>query len=746
MGISLCRTLHLTIFTIVTFVSLAGGAPSGTLSGFIHDKSNGESLAFANIILKGATLGASSNTSGYYAVTNIPPGTYTVIISLLGYKTHTAEIAIDGDRVANFELTGEAIQVGEMTISAERIEQRSTTQTGLIVMKPRDVESIPAVGEVDIFRALQMMPGIKSSSDISSGLYIRGGGPDENLILLDGTIVYNPSHLFGFFSTFNNDAIKDIELLKGGFPAEYGGRLSSVLNVTNKDGNRMNFQGKASISLISARLTAEGPLSFGSWFLSARRTYFDQFMKVAGLDKGDEPLPLYYFYDANGKVNVDINQNNKLSFVGYLGQDDLSYNLKEDQIDMNMFWGNRTGALKYTSIFSPQLFANFVATGSYYKSQMTADFSATDMTMINSISDYSLKGDLDYYLNIDNFLKVGFWWSQYRIGVVRKFADNVFYDVVTRPALIAFYAEDEWNATTRLKFQVGVRCEYQDMNKKVHIAPRFSTRFAITDDIALKFGTGVYYQYLNLVSQEGLSFFDLWLPIGNDMAPGRASDIILGLETHPSEGYDLSLETYYKTYNDIVEFKTEETRTTDIKELFNIGTGRAYGAELFLQKKIGALTGFVGYSLAWTYRNFPEINGGKDYQPKYDRRHDLSLSLNYQFDENWKFSLAYTYATGQTYTRPVGRYVINTPVHSFEQILPGDRYNGRLEPYHRLDVSVNKKFLFFGLKGNYYLQIFNVYSHKNVWFKMFDTDKNPVEITDVRLLPIIPTIGFDFEF
>ncbi len=746
MGISLCRTFRLTILIMGMFVFHAVGANSGTLSGFVHDKSNGESLAFANIVLKGTTLGASSNTSGYYAITNIPPGSYPIVVSLLGYKTYTAEIAIDGDRVANFELTGEAIQVGEVTISAERIEQRSTTQTGLIVMKPRDIESIPAIGEVDIFRALQMMPGIKASSDISSGLYIRGGGPDENLILLDGTIVYNPSHLFGFFSTFNNDAIKDIELLKGGFPAEYGGRLSSVLNVTNKDGNRMNFQGKASISLISARLTAEGPLSFGSWFLSARRTYFDQFMKAAGLDKGETPLPLYYFYDANGKLNFDIDQNNKLSFVGFIGQDNLSYNMSDGQIDMNMFWGNRTGSLKYTTIFGPRLFANFIATGSFYESQLNANFSSMNFKMINSISDYSLKGDIDYHLNIDNFLKIGFWWSQFRFGIVRKFADNVMYDVVTRPSLLAVYLQDEWNPTPQWKFQAGVRGEYQDANKKIYLAPRFSTRFGITDDIALKLGTGIYYQYLNLVSQEGLSFFDLWLPIDSDMSPGRAIDVILGLETHPFEGYDLSLETYYKSYKDIVEFKMEATRTTDITELFNIGTGRAYGVEIFFQKKIGQLTGFAGYSLAWTYKNFPAINDGKDFQPKYDRRHDLSLSLNYQLDENWKFALAYTYATGQTYTRPAGRYVVDAPIGTFDKILSGERYNGRLEPYHRLDVSITKKFLFFGLKGSYYFQIFNVYSHRNVWFKQFDTEKNPVEITDIRLLPIIPTVGLDFEF
>ena len=746
MNFLLRGTVLLTIILFGFSISLAQGPQPTTLSGFVKDKSNGESLAFANVIVRGTALGTSTNTSGYFAITNIAPGNYTVMVSLLGYQPYETEIEITSDCVRNFVLTSEAIQVGEVTISADRIEQRATTQTGLIVMKPKDIESIPAIGEVDVFRALQMMPGVKASSDISSGLYIRGGGPDENLILLDGTIVYNPSHLFGFFSTFNTDAVKDIELLKGGFPAEYGGRLSSVLNVTNKDGNRMRFQGKGSVSLISARATAEGPLSFGSWFLSARRTYFDQFISLAGLDKGDSPLPLYYFYDANGKLNIDIDQNNKLSFVGYLGQDDLTYSMNDDQLDMNMFWGNRTGSLKYTSIFSPQLFANFIATGSYYKSQLNANFSSIDFTMINSISDYSLKADIDYYLSMENFLKVGFWWSQYRIGVVRRFADNVLYDVVTRPALLSVYAEDEWTMTSRWKLQLGVRGEYQDANKKIYIAPRFSTRFGVTDKIALKFGTGVYYQYLNLVSQEGLSFFDLWLPIGNDMSPGRSIDVILGVETHPLEGYDLSLETYYKSYKDIVEFKTEETRTTDIKELFNIGSGRAYGAEIFIQKKIGALTGFLGYSLAWTYRNFPEINNGKDFQPKYDRRHDLSLSLNYQLDENWKFGLSYTYATGQTYTRPAGRYAINTPARRFEQILPGDRYNGRLEPYHRLDLSATKKFSFFGLKGNYYVQIFNVYSHRNVWFKQFDTNKNPVEITDIRLLPIIPSIGLDFEF
>ncbi len=719
---------------------------TGTISGYIKDKSNGETLPFANIVFKGTKLGTSSNKDGYYAIPNLPYGTYQLSVSLLGYKTKLIEIEINKDIVKNFELESEAIQAKEVVVSAERIEQQKTTQTSRIIMQAEDLKNLPAIGESDVFRALQLMPGVKASSDISSGLYVRGGGPDQNLILIDGTIVYNPSHLFGFFSTFNTDAVKDIELMKGGFPAEYGGRLSSVLNVTNKDGNRINYHGKGSVSLISSRLTAEGPVGNGSFFLSGRRTYFDVLVHAAGLDVGKDPLPLYYFYDANGKINQEIDENNKIAFVGYLGNDNLTFNQNDGAININLLWGNNTGSLKYTHIFNQTLFSNLIVTGSSYKSEVDGGLFNSKFLFENTISDYSVKGDVDYFYSNEHFIKAGFWWSQYRFGVKRTFAGNEFYNLVLRPANIATYIQDEWNMNERWNLSGGLRFEYQDASKQYKLGPRFSSRYNLTEDVSLKFASGVYYQTLNLVTQEGFSFVDLWIPLDDKMVPSRAIDFILGTETHPFEGFDFNIEAYYKQYKNIVELKAVASRTSEINQLFNLGDGDAYGAEFFFQKKIGQLSGFIGYSLAWTNRTFAEINNGKTFQPKYDRRHDISVVANYQLDEHWKFGAIYTYATGQTYTAGVGRYAINTNERTFDKILAGDRYNRRLEPYYRLDFSVTKRAAFFGMKGSWYIQIFNVFNHRNVWFKQFDTTTNPVDVVDVRLLPIIPTFGLDFEF
>ena len=738
------------LLLLSSFLFAADPMPSGVLSGFIRDKSNGESLPYANIFLKEEKIGSTSNVQGYFVIPRVPAGKHSVQVSLLGYKTVTFTMESDGvtSVVRNIDLEQQAIQAGEVVISAEKIEQQRTTQTGRIVMKAKDLESLPSIGEADVFRALQTMPGVKAISEISSGLYVRGGSSDQNLILLDGTVVYNPSHLFGFFSTFNNDAIKDAELIKGGFPAEYGGRLSSVLNVTNIDGNRNEFHGKGSVSLISSRLTAEGPVGNGSWFLSGRRTYFDVFMRAAGLDKGKDPLPLYYFYDANGKLNQDFGQDDKVSIVTYLGSDDLTFNPVKS-LGIAMWWGNQTVATKWTHVFSPTVFSNFIATYSHYMAHTEFDFGGVKFTEENAVTDYSLKGDLTFYVTNEHLVKTGIWWSQYRVTYLEKMGSTDSYSFLERPAQISLYAQDEWTATPVFTLNAGVRGEYQDASRSVRFGPRLAGRYHLTEDFSLKLAGGVYYQFLNSIpigGDNGFNPFEVWVPINQKMVPSRSMDVVAGVEILPMEGQTLTVETYYKKYNDVLYWIGQATRTTDVNELFYTGNGRAFGTEFFLQQRFGRLTGSIGYSLAWTYLQFPEINHGNDYMPKYDRRHDVSLVANYALDEKWKFGLIYSYATGQAYTLGVGRHEMKMPERQYDLILPGAIYNHRLEPYYRLDLSVTKKTTIFGLKGSWYVQIFNLTSHRNVWFKQFNTDKNPTEVTNVRLLPIIPTFGCDFEF
>ncbi len=742
--------MHNYFFAVLFFVTALFSQPKATLSGFVRDKANKESLPFVNVYIKELKIGAATNIEGYYAIPNIPAGTYDVQYSLLGFSTVVISIdaTVEKRIIRDVTLADQSVLFNEVVIDAEAEAEKRSTQTGRITLQARDIAQLPTIGEADVFRALQLMPGVKATSEISSGLNVRGGSTDQNLILLDGTIVYNPSHLFGFFSTFNNDAIKDIDLMKGGFPAEYGGRLSSVLNVTNIDGDRVSTHGKASISLLSTRVTGEGPIGNGSWFLSARRTYFDQLVAFAGLDTGKDAVPLYFFYDANVKLNQDFGENDKLSFVGYFGDDDLTYTIGNNELELNMLWGNRTGALKWTHVFSQTLFSNFTASYSQYKARIGVNLGGSDFIQDNSVVDYSLRWDFDFFAENDHLMKVGVWWSQYNIQYSQR-GDGEPYVFKERPAQISFYAQDEWSIDERWKTQFGLRVEYQDLTKNINAGPRFNARYNIDEYSILKFATGIYYQFLNAVpagSDNGFSPFDIWVPINEKMKPSRSIDFVAGYETKYFEDVTISFETYYKMFKDVLLFKREIVQTLDVSQLFYVGSGRAYGFEIFLQKKLGKLTGLAGYTLSWTHRTFPDLNDGKEFMPKFDRRNDLTLSANYQFNDLWKISSVFTFATGQSYTPAAGMWVDNSSGNPNVRVEPGALYSKRLLPYHRWDLSVHKKITMFDIDGSWYFQVFNVYNYRNIWFKNFDYSKNPVEVTNVRLLPIIPSLGIEFKF
>lgn len=735
---------------ILCCISILFGQEKATLSGFVRDKANKESLPYATVAIKELKIGTVTNIEGYYAIPNIPSGEYTVTVTLLGYVTNSFTIDSRENKriVRDIVLSDQAVQVSEVIISAEKEEEKRSTQTGRISMQAKDIAQLPTIGEADVFRALQMMPGVKATSEISSGLNIRGGSTDQNLILLDGTVVYNPSHLFGFFSTFNNDAIKDIDLMKGGFPAEYGGRLSSVLNVTNIDGDRVSTHGKASISLLSTRVTGEGPIGNGSWFLSARRTYFDQLVSFAGLDTGKDALPLYFFYDANAKLNQDFGENDKLSYVGYFGDDDLTYKIGNGELELNMLWGNRTSALKWTHVFDQTLFSNFTASYSRYKAKIGANFGGVDISQENSVTDYSLRQDVDFFASNDHLVKVGVWWSQYDIQYIQR-GDGEPYLFKERPSQISFYGQDEWTIDERWSTQYGLRVEYQDLTKHITLGPRLNMRYNIDEYSHLKFASGMYYQFLNAVpagSDNGFSPFDIWVPLNEKMNPSRSIDFVLGFDNQYFEDVKFSVESYYKIYKEILLFKREITQTTDVSELFYVGRGRAYGLEFFLQKNAGQLTGMVGYTLAWTHRTFDALNEGKEFMPKFDRRHDLTIAANYQFNELWKISSVFTASTGQSYTPAAGMYQEVTTGNVNTVVVPGPLYSKRLLPYHRWDLSLHKRITLFDIDGSWYFQIFNVYNYRNIWFKNFDYTKNPVDVTNVKLLPLIPSFGVEFKF
>ena len=722
-----------------------------TLSGFVTDADNGESLPLASIVLTQVQLGAASNSSGYYAVKEVPAGTYEVVISYIGYKTWRDTLAFsDQDVRLDVALQVESVDLEEIVIEAERREElEQATQSSFIALQVEPLQQMPAIGEADLLRSLQLLPGIQSASDISSGLYVRGGGPDQTAILLDHIPLYNPSHLFGFFSTFNPDAIKDVQLYKGAYPAAYGRTLGAVLDVSNREGNRQRFSGRGGISLIASRLLAEGPVGQGSWMMAGRRTYLEPVLSAVRSFDIDIPLN-YYFYDFNGKVNQRWGDDT-FTVSTYWGQDDLRVDAEEeDESFADLRWGNRAVTARWTRVFSPTLFGHFMAAGSSYESILLFSFFDTPFSIANSIRDWSLKGDVDYFANRDHTLTLGFLATLFEFDYSQSFNQEEE-SLYQKSVLASAYVQDEWQAGPTTRLRLGGRGTYFSVGDRLHFAPRLSLSRALNDKIRIKAAAGMYRQYLQLITTEVFSGGDFWVPLDSSVEPGRSYQGVVGTEWNPSRRYQLSVETYYTdlanlvVLDNAVAVDSEGTRSDDIFK--SGGSGWASGVEVFLQRRTGALTGWIGYTLGWTRRTFPELNRGRAFPPKYDRRHDLSFVLSYNLGK-WRLGSNLVYATGQTFTPASARYSLREPTTGSLQdyVLPANRNSARLLPYHRLDASASREFGLWGLDVEFYVQIFNIYSRRNEWFVEFNTNNPETEPQVIKQLPIVPTLGFNFSF
>ena len=748
------------MMVLLAAMPLAAQTPGVTLSGFVTDADNGESLPLASIVLAQVQLGAASNSSGYYAVKGIPAGTYEAVISYIGYKSWRDTLAFsDQDVRLDVALQVESVDLEEIVIQAERREElEQATQSSFIALQVEPLQQMPAIGEADLLRSLQLLPGIQSASDISSGLYVRGGGPDQTAILLDHIPLYNPSHMFGFFSTFNPDAIKDVQLYKGAYPAAYGRTLGAVLDVSNREGNRQRFSGRGGISLIASRLLAEGPVGQGSWMMAGRRTYLEPVLSAVRSFDIDIPLN-YYFYDFNGKVNQRWGDDT-FTVSTYWGQDDLRVDAEEeDESFADLRWGNRAVTARWTRVFSPTLFGHFMAAGSSYENTLLFSLFDTPFSIANSIRDWSLKGDVDYFANRDHTLTLGFLATLFEFDYSQSFNQEE-YTLYQKSVLASAYVQDEWQAgpTTRLRlggrgayFSVGCCPSSERGTHRLHFMPRLSLSRALSENIRVKAAAGMYRQYLQLITSEAFSGGDFWVPLDNSVEPGRSYQGVIGTEWNPSRRYQLSVEAYYTdlanlvVLDNAVAVDSESTRSEDIFK--SEGSGWASGVEVFLQRRTGALTGWVGYTLGWTRRTFSELNRGLAFPPKYDRRHDLSFVVSYQAGK-WRLGSNLVYATGQAFTPASARYSLRQPTTGEveDYVLPAERNSARLLPYHRLDASASREFGLWGLDAEFYLQIFNIYSRRNEWFVQFNTNNPETEPEVIKQLPIVPTLGFNFSF
>ena len=731
-----------------------GGVWAATLSGFVTDGTSGESLPYSNVVLRGGAspLGALSNVDGYYAVQHIPPGEYTIVVSYIGYRSYADTVRFSGAELLELsvQLIPEPILSREIVVEADPYETERNVQTGFVTLETAQLQELPAVGETDLLRSLQLLPGIQAASDISSGLYIRGGGPDQTLILLDQIPLYNPTHAFGFFSTFNPDAIKDMSLHKGAYPAQYGGRLGSVLDVRNRDGNRKGFEGTGGISLISARMTLEGPAGNGSWMVSGRRTYLEPVLSL--IRDEDTDVPYYYFYDTNAKFNHDFGDGDKLMFSGYFGRDDLKIDL-EDGSFFNVRWGNTAFTGRWTHVFSPAIFGNLVVSGSKYESNTEVRVIETPIRFSNGIRDVTIKGDLDFFASSRHSLNSGFLATWLDFAFIQSFNQVDQLDIREKPFLFSAYAQDLWHPRPETSVRMGARANYFSEGNRFHAEPRIALSHGFTPTLRLKLGGGSYRQYIQLVTTEAFSGGDFWVPLDNTVEPGRSWQGVAGAEWEPSKRYQLTLEGYYTDFANLVLIDNNvavgSEGGTSEDAFLSGGTGVATGVEFFLQRRTGSVTGWFGYTLGWTRRRFAELNGGKRFPPKYDRRHDLSFVSNWRLGR-WTFGANLLYATGQAFTPASAVYRLRQPAEpearTGNYALPADRNSARLLPYHRLDLSVKRGIRLFGANAEAYLQVFNVYSRRNEWFVQFDPDSIQTDPEVVKMLPIVPTVGINYTF
>ena len=727
-------------------------AQAATLSGFVTDQSNGESLPFANIALKGTPLGAVSNDNGYYAINNIPAGTYTMVVTYIGYATYRDSLILQAteNRRFDFSLAPKTLQAEVTIIEADRYREERLAQPSFLSLKAVTLKDLPALGEADLLRSLQLLPGIQAASDISSGLYVRGGGPDQTKILLDQIPLYNPSHAFGFFSTFNPDAIKDLSLYKSAYPAKYGGNLGAVLDVTNRDGNRNNVQATGGISVIAARTTLEGPVRNGSWMISGRRTYLEPLLNAIRTDSNN--IPSYYFYDLNAKINQDLSPSDKLVVSGYFGRDDLNFDLDTGSF-VKIRWGNTAVTGKWTHIFSPTLFGNFLVAGSEYVSRTSLSFFETPFSFRNSVRDLTIKGDLDYFASSNHALTMGFLGTRYDFSFQQNFNQQETLDLKLKPYLLSFYGQDQWQALLTTTVRLGLRGNRFSEQGGLDLEPRIAVSHSLSENVRMKLGGGLYHQYLQLITTEGFSGGDFWFPLDSTVTPGQAWQSVLGVAWSPTEQYQLSVETYLSKLNNLVVFdgnQSEDGEASQSDDIFiTEGSGYATGMEVFLQRRTGALTGWIGYTLGWTRRRFSELNQGRSFHPKYDRRHDVSFVAKYKTGR-WTFGSNYVYGTGQAFTPASARYALRSPATGIlprdDFILPGGRNTARLLAYHRMDLNITRDLNIFGLRSQFYLQIFNLYSRRNEWFIQYDTNNPNTEPEVVKMLPVIPTIGLNFKF
>lgn len=734
--------------------SQAFAQTEASLNGFVKDATSGETLLFANVVLIGTSQGTATNNTGYYTLTGLAPGTYEVVCSYIGFREFRMEVELVAgeNRRLDINLIPDNVLLEGVEVTAEKELEEEIRNIGVNQLDIAAVQRLPTILEPDVFRSLQLLPGVKAASDYSSGLYIRGGSPDQTLILLDRTTVYNPSHFFGFFSTFNPDAIKDVRLYKGAYPAEFGGRLGSVVDIYNKDGNRVETQGGLSLGLLASRAYVEGPYSKGSWMFAVRRSTLEPVLAALRSADVDGIPNSFYFVDLNGKVNFDLSENDRFSVAFYGGTDQLDLPLFDDA-SIDLSYGNRTLSSNWTHIFSQRLFSNFTFTYSRYFNEPNFNFAGTQFNRTNNVWDISAKGDFEFIPNDQHSIAVGFWGGLFTFRLRDMFDNEEGLTERTQSPYAAFYVEETYKPRPDIKIEIGLRANYFEQGNYLRFEPRLSVEHRPNSTTRLQFGYGRYNQFLTLITSELFTGFDLWLTTDEGVRPALGDQFVAGVKSSLTEEWNLDLEVYYRTMRELFQLNPflPDAAGLDYPELFSFGDGFAYGSEVLLQKNEGRLNGFVGYTLSFTKRRIEEVNNFEYFSPKYDRRHELNIVLNYDLSSKWRLTSVWNLSSGQAYTEPSGQYkLIDNPIGvDVRDVLISPFNSARLPAYHRLDIGFSRLGKFFKFaESELQVQLINAYSRKNIWFYFFEfNEDNTVERNEIPQIPVpIPNISFTLRF
>jgi hypothetical protein len=774
------------LLSIILLLTFAGGLSAVKFSGFVSDADNGEKLPHISVMIRGTQLGTYTNEEGYFIINDVPTGKIEVLFSSISFtQVIVTEMVADvfDDKFIKVELQKATVQIEGVSTTAEKHKKEINSReivVSNVIRTTEELQAMPQFADADIFRSIQTLPGVSSMSDFSSGLYIRGGSPDQNLILLDGIDVYNPTHFGGIFSTFNTDAVENVELLKGGFPAKYGGRLSSVLNVTNLDGNRKYFEGVARVSLISASATIQGPWKGGdkkgSYMASFRRTYLELAQKALDLE-----MPDYYFYDGHVKLNYDINEKDKITVSSYFGKDRLQMDFG---IKMLIEWGNETFSTQWVHIFNPQIYSKFILAGSHFKSLFEVEYpSGTKFSRSNDIYDGTLKSEFTYTPNDEHLLDFGFETKYNNILFLYETEEadldpDGLPDVEMNSYVSAVYCQDSWDLGAFWTLQPGLRLTYSyssspnlpssPVGKYFRVSPRISIRRKLTLASNVFFNYGRYNQFLTSLNPGSSTPMDLWFPIDGGVKPGVSDHYIAGYKTQINNDFAFDIELYFKNYENLVEYRTEtdyewSNSNGSLADVYNMGTGYSYGTDALLRTDWKGLEGFVGYGFGITKRKIdftnvnPETNEAEEYHPRYERVHQANIVENYKLSENTGFKLlgsdvtvsaTYSFGSGQPYWE-IEKFYLD-PEGELQNIYSyQDRI--RLPEYSRTDVSIKFKWQYKSWSMEPYIQIINLLNHENIWSRDYIPEFNDdgtidVKVVETNMFPRIPFIGFNVEF